>query len=73
MNNSIHTKEYKELVQKLKQARVSLGLGQKQVANKLKKTQSYISKIESGQIRIDIIQLKQLAKLYKKPLDFFVK
>ncbi len=73
MNNSIYTKEYKRLVQKFKQARVDSGLDQNQVAEKLKRTQSYISKIESGQIRVDIIQLKQLAKIYKKSLDFFVK
>ncbi|MFC1623649.1 helix-turn-helix domain-containing protein [Patescibacteria group bacterium] len=73
MDNSIYKKEYKILVQKLKQARVELNLDQNQVAKKLKRTQSYISKIESGQIRVDIIQLKQLAKIYKKSLDFFIK
>ncbi|MEK7075252.1 MAG: helix-turn-helix transcriptional regulator, partial [Patescibacteria group bacterium] len=36
-------------------------------------TQSYLSKIESGQRRFDVLQLKEFAKLYKKPLDYFVK
>jgi len=38
----------------------------------LKKTQSYISKIESGQRRLDIIQLKSFAKIYKKDLEYFI-
>ena len=32
-----------------------------------------ISKIEAGQRRIDVIQLKEFAKAYKKPLDYFLK
>jgi len=50
-----------------------MGLSQEQVANLLHRTQSYVSKIESGQRKIDIIQLKKFAKIYKKSLDFFIK
>jgi transcriptional regulator with XRE-family HTH domain len=42
-------------------------------AKKLGKTQSYISKIESGQRRFNVLQLKEFAKLYKNPLDFSIK
>ncbi|MBU4480040.1 helix-turn-helix domain-containing protein [Patescibacteria group bacterium] len=73
MDNSIYTKEYKNLTEKIRQARIDSKLDQIEVAKRLKRTQSYVSKMESGQIRIDIIQLKQLAKIYKKSLDFFVK
>ncbi|MDZ7837992.1 MAG: helix-turn-helix transcriptional regulator [Actinomycetota bacterium] len=48
------------------------GSTQKDVAKALEKTQSYVSKIEMGQIRVDVIQLKELANLYKKPLEFFL-
>ena len=73
MTKTIYTKEYKIIVQKLKKARQSAGLKQNEVAKKLGKPQSYISKIESGERRIDIVELKQLAKIYKKSLDFFMK
>ena len=73
MDNSIYTKEYKNLFKKLKQARMESGLDQIKVAKKTNRTQSYISKIETGQIKIDVIQLKQLAEIYKKSLDFFIK
>ena len=67
-SKSIFNEEHKTVVKKLKQARLEISLDQNQVANMLKKTQSYISKIESGQRRLDIIQLKSFAKIYKKDL-----
>lgn len=73
MNKVIYTQDHKSVIKKLKEARISLGLDQKQVAEKLNKTQSFISKIESGQRRVDIVQLKEFAKIYKKSLDFFIK
>ena len=58
-DKTIFTKEHQLLTESLKRARLDAGLDQIQVAKLLKKTQSYVSKIESGQRRIDIIQLKQ--------------
>jgi len=72
MAKSIFSKDHQLIIQRLKQAREEAGLEQQTVADKLRKTQSYISKIESGQRRIDIVQLKQFAKLYKKDLSFFL-
>lgn len=73
MPRAIYTKENDEIAERLKEARIEIGLGQVEVAKKLGRTQSYVSKIESGQRRFDVLQLKEFAKLYKKPLDFFVK
>ena len=73
MPRAIYTKDHNAIVERLKKARFEAGLGQVEVAKKLGKTQSYLSKIESGQRRFDVLQLKEFAKLYKKPLDYFVK
>lgn len=73
MDKTIYTESYARLIGKLKQARKQAGLKQKDVARKLDRTQSYVSKIESGQSRLDIIQLKEIARVYKKSLDFFIK
>ena len=73
MPRAIYTKDHNEIVERLKEARLEIGLGQVEVAEKLGRTQSYVSKIESGQRRFDVLQLKEFAKLYKKPLDYFVK
>lgn len=73
MPRAIYQDDHKKIVERLIQARHEAGLRQNEVAQKLGKTQSYISKIESGQRRFDVLQLKAFAKLYKKSLDFFVK
>lgn len=72
MSDTIYTKEHKHMVKRLKEARVETGLDQEDVANKMGKTQSYVSKIESGQRRIDLIQLKEFANIYKKDIQFFL-
>ena len=73
MDKTIYSKEHRYLVKQLKKARREAGLSQEQVANLLHRTQSYISKIESGQRKIDIVQLKKFAKIYKKDINFFLK
>jgi len=73
MGKSIYSKEYKGVVDKLKKARQKAGLKQEEVASKLKKPQSFISKIEAGERRVDVAELKQLAKIYKKDINFFIK
>ena len=69
MKKSIHTKEYAYFVERLRKARKEAGLTQVQVAKKLKRPQSYISTIESGQQRVDVVELRKFAKLYNKKID----
>ena len=72
MPRAIYTKDHNVIVERLKKARLESGLGQVEASKKLGKTQSYLSKIESGQRRFDVLQLKEFAKLYKKSLDYFI-
>jgi len=72
MKKTIYSKEYKHLVEQIKKARKEADFDQKKVAKSLGRTQSYVSKVESGQVRIDIIQLKEFARIYKKDLKFFI-
>lgn len=73
MDKTIYSKEHKHLIERLRKARKETGLDQEQVAKRLKKTQSYVSKVESGQRRIDVVQLKNFARIYKKDISYFVK
>ena len=72
MKVSIYSKEHQILIEKIKKARCDAGLDQKQVAELLGTTQSNISKIESGQRRVDVLQLKELARVYKKRVSYFI-
>ncbi len=73
MTKAIFSKDHKYTIEQLKKARIEAGLDQADVAKLLAKTQPHISKIEAGQRRLDITQLKEFAKIYKKPLDYFIK
>lgn len=72
MSKSIYSKEYKNIIERLKTARLDVGMKQEDVASKLKKPQSYISKIERGERRVDAAELKELAKILKKDINYFL-
>ena len=59
-------------MQNLIKARQDSGLKQVDVAEKLKKPQSFVSKVERGERRLDVVELEMFAKLYKKKLDWFL-
>jgi len=68
----IYSEDQKYLVTRLKQARIEAGFGQIEVANKIKRTQSYVSKIESGQTKIDVVTLRVFSDLYNKKINYFI-
>ena len=47
------------------------GLTQLEVATKLNKPQSYISKIELGERKIDFIEMEDLCRIYNLPITNF--
>ena len=69
---AVHTARYKRMLSQLRAARLSEGLTQMEVARAFRRTQSYVSKCESGERRIDPIDLADFARLYRKPLTFFI-
>lgn len=62
MKKSINTHEAKLVAEMLYQLRVSMGLRQSDLAKKLQMPQSFVSKLESGERRIDIIELRNILK-----------
>lgn len=73
MSKSVYTEDYKEIISRLRQARIEVGLSQQKVADKLGKPQSYISKIESGERRLDVAEIKKFSEVFKKSVDYFLK
>ena len=68
----VYSSRYQKFLEKLKQARLDAGLSQVEVAEKLDKPQSYVSKCESGERRVDVVELQDFAEIYKKPIEFFL-
>lgn len=71
MEKTIKTKEYALFIERMKKARAEAGLKQIQVARKLRRPQSYISRVESGEYRLDILEVKRFAKIYRKSINYF--
>jgi ribosome-binding protein aMBF1 (putative translation factor) len=66
-----YVRQYKQFRERLRQARRYAGLTQVEASRVLGRPQSFISKCESGERRVDFVELQHLAKLYRKPMSFF--
>jgi transcriptional regulator with XRE-family HTH domain len=73
MRKSIFSKGQEQLQNLLRTAREAAGLTQTQAAEKLNKPQSFISKIESGERRLDLIELKQVCAAFGVSVTDFVR
>jgi transcriptional regulator with XRE-family HTH domain len=67
-----HSDDYRRMLGKLREARTAAGLTQAQVAEKLGKRQNFVSKVESGERRIDPVELRRFAELYGREVDWFL-
>ena len=65
------TPQYQRFLKLIRSALISSGKTQVQVAKLLKKPQSFVSKSESGERRVDVVDLQQFAKIYKRPFSYF--
>ena len=69
----MHTPRYRRFVKRLILARQRAGLTQKDAAEALGQRQPWVSKCEAGQRRVDVIELLDFARVYRVPLDFFLR
>jgi len=69
---NVYSEAYGRFLIRLREARRQANLTQEQVAKRLKRPQSFVSKCESGERRVDVVELAALAKLYRKPVDYFL-
>jgi len=64
--------DQKKLQALLRQVRVRAGLTQEEVARRLDRPQSFVSKYETGERRLDILELRQVLAALGLPLKDFV-
>lgn len=63
--------ERTEMARRLKEAREYLELPQDDVARELGVPRTAISLIESGQRKVEALELQKLARLYQRPVGYF--
>ncbi len=64
--------KYRQLMERLRSARLDAGLTQEEAGKKLRKPQAFISKIERGERNVDAIEIAEIGKVYGKPIDYFL-
>ena len=62
MQKSLHSRYYKALLVELRAARAERGLTQVELAARLDTTQSFVSKCERGERRLDVAELRLWCK-----------
>jgi transcriptional regulator with XRE-family HTH domain len=63
--------EYARMGARLRQAREYLGLSQEAVAEALRVPRASVSAMETGRRKVSSLELRDLARIYKRPLDWF--
>lgn len=72
MEKSIYSQEYELFLTLLRKAREEKGLTQTDLAARLGESQSFVSKVERGERRIDIVELRAFCNAIGIDLPKFV-
>ncbi len=73
MTSSIFTKKYEHFRELLIQYRKDAGVTQQSLAEALNKPQSYVSKYESGERRLDLVEFLDVAEALQFDKHQFIK
>jgi len=65
MRKTIYDPRYERMISALRQRRRELGMSQEVVARHLGVSRSWVSKVEDGQRRLDILEVIDLCLLYR--------
>ncbi len=72
MEKSIHSARYEVFLNTLRAARRRAGLTQQDTARTINETQSFVSKCERGERRIDVVELREFCAAFGLTLKEFV-
>lgn len=72
MSDEARSSDWHKLGLKLKEVREYLNLSQQYVSDRTGILRSAVSDIERGERKVDSLELKKLAALYRKPVGYFL-
>lgn len=72
MDKSLYTVEHEAVIELLKSLRERKNLTQHQLAELLNQSQSFVSKYERGDRRLDVVQLRTICRFLGSSLPTFV-
>lgn len=70
-SKSLHHQRYRIFLTRLRRARKEAGLTQAELAVAIGKSQTWVSKCELGERRVDFVELEDIASAFGKPVDWF--
>jgi transcriptional regulator with XRE-family HTH domain len=72
VSKSVYSRDYRVFLEQLRLAREESGLTQREVAQKLDRSQSFVAKCEQGHNRVDVAQLVEFCRALGIPLVRFM-
>jgi transcriptional regulator with XRE-family HTH domain len=69
---NLHTVRYKQFLVRLRAARERKGVTQMVAARAMRIPQSRLSRMETGESRVDVIDIAEFMRYYRKPFRYFV-
>lgn len=73
VRKSIHSVQHKALHGLLRQVRIEARLTQAELAQRLAKPQSFVSKYESGERRLDLVEVQEICHALGVSLTSFIR
>ena len=70
-STSLRTARYRYFRTRLRQARLASQLTQGELAQRVGRSQTWVSKCELGERRVDLVELEDLAQALGRSLDWF--
>ena len=72
MEKTIYGPDQRALQELLREARLEAGLRQQDVADRIAEPQAFVSRYETGQRRLDVLELRQICRAVGTTLPAFV-
>ncbi|HEX7313121.1 MAG TPA: helix-turn-helix transcriptional regulator [Pyrinomonadaceae bacterium] len=73
MKKRVYIAQRSRLVSLLREIRIEAGLTQMELAERIERDQTFVSKYESGQRRLDVLELREICQSVGVTLEEFVR